>query len=192
MGKMRTDKILVIDLEATCWENGIAPNGKTQREESEIIEIGVQEISKDNLGNYYGSSNYTFYVAPKKHKISDYCEKLTGISQKFIDENGMSLDIALGQFNKTYSPKYKTIVGWGNYDKQQIIKECKEKNILHRYKFSDTYINLKNIFALKYNLDKEVGLNKALQHLNMEFIGDQHRGICDAMNTGRLFLEIIK
>ena len=32
-----TDKILVLDLEATCWEE----DGAYQREHSEIIEIGV-------------------------------------------------------------------------------------------------------------------------------------------------------
>jgi len=192
VGNIKLNKILVIDLEATCWDGGIAPNSELQKYESEIIEIGVCELAKDHMGNYYSSSTYSYYVKPIKHTVSDFCHKLTGISQEMLDKHGMTLEMALHQFNRDYSPKHKTLVTWGNYDKMQIIKECNEKKIEDKYNFSDTLINAKNLFAIKYKLEKEIGLGSALKHLNMEFIGDQHSGVDDALNTARLFLEIIK
>lgn len=188
--KINLNSILVIDLESTCWEGGVI-EGKTQKEESEIIELGVCEIKKDN-GIYKIADKASIMVKPTKHPVlSEYCINLTSITQELIKE-GQILDQALRTFNNRFSPKKKTLVAWGNYDIWQIKKECNEKGYMDSYNFSNTYINAKNLFALKHGLNKEVGLTEALKIAGMKFEGNQHRGVDDAYNTAKLFLTFLE
>lgn len=194
-----TDKILVLDLEATCWENGIAPNDELQKTESEIIEIGIGQITRNfSLINrlvrscFYEYEDFkSYYVKPTKHEISEFCTKLTGITPELIKKEGTTLEVALNKLNKKFSPKHKTLVCWGNYDKNQILKECNEKQIENSYQFSDTYLNLKNYFALHHGLKKEIGLKNAVEHIGMKFVGNKHSGKDDAFNIASILVDLI-
>jgi len=61
---------------------------------------------------------------------------------------------------------------------------------LHKipYLFGRTHINIKNLFALKWRLNKEVGMRKALKILNKELVGQHHNALYDALNI----TEILK
>ncbi len=192
--KTNLNSILVLDLEATCWEGGWlngTVNGQTQKEASEIIELGVCEIKRVD-GVYKIVDKVGILVKPTKHPIlSDYCTELTSITNEQIKTEGLILDQALNTLNNRFAPKKKTLVAWGNYDSWMIKRECEEKGFMNSYKFSDTYINAKNLFALKHNLSKEVGLTTALEMINIPFEGSQHRGVDDAHNTAKLFLTLL-
>lgn len=43
-----TNEIVIIDLEATCWENDRIPAGQ----KTDIIEIGICELKQNNAGNF--------------------------------------------------------------------------------------------------------------------------------------------
>ena len=49
-------------------------------------------------------------------------------------------------------------------------------------------MNIKNLSALKWGSNKEVGLRKALKILNKELVGQHHNALDDALNT----TEILK
>ena len=50
----------------------------------------------------------------------------------------------------------------------------------------DAGVNLKNLFAKKQKIGREIGLGRALIKSGLQFIGTPHRGIDDAKNIARL------
>jgi inhibitor of KinA sporulation pathway (predicted exonuclease) len=89
-----TDNILIIDLEATCWDDR-PPRGQ----ESEIIEIGVC-IMDAKTGKI--SQNEGILVKPQYSKVSPFCTELTSITQKMLDDEGILLEDALDILRAEY------------------------------------------------------------------------------------------
>ncbi len=66
-----TDEIIVIDLEATCWDE-LPPPG----EQSEIIEIGVSVLSRRNATNTWEVvGGESMLIKPTRSKVSQFCRK---------------------------------------------------------------------------------------------------------------------
>jgi len=89
-----TNKILIIDLEATCWDDR-PPRGQ----ESEIIEIGVC-IMDAKTGKI--SRNEGVLVKPQYSKVSPFCTELTFITQQMLDDEGVLLEDALNILRAEY------------------------------------------------------------------------------------------
>jgi DNA polymerase III epsilon subunit-like protein len=70
------DKILVIDVEATCWE-GDPPAGQT----SEIIEIGLCVL---DVASGERSAPRAIMVKPQRSTLSEYCIQLTTITPEML------------------------------------------------------------------------------------------------------------
>jgi len=174
--------LVVFDLEATCWEEG---HPKYSRTDSEIIEIGAVKVNKQT-GDAIDS--FQRFVRPHFHPIlSDYCTNLTTIRQEDIF-NAELIDMILPEFND-WIDDAEYIMSWGHYDKNQIISECKLKNIdlgTLKYKLENRHLNMKNQFSHVFNL-KRCGVSKALKFLNLKFQGMQHRGIDDAINIAKIY-----
>jgi len=49
------------------------------------------------------------------------------------------------------------------------------------------HLNIKNLFALKWGLNKEVGMKEALKMLDKELVGQHHNALDDALNTTEIF-----
>ena len=74
--KRMLDKILVIDLEATCWE-GDPPPGQS----SEIIEIGLCVL---DVATGARSEPQAILVRPQRSALSDYCIQLTTLTPEML------------------------------------------------------------------------------------------------------------
>ncbi|PVG02988.1 hypothetical protein CPB86DRAFT_779865 [Serendipita vermifera] len=91
--------MLVVDLEATCW-NGPKPPG----EDNEIIEIGWALINlKANPPTI--EQNGTYLVKPTRSKVSDFCTELTTITPQLLDEEGMTLKEAYDKLREEVDSK---------------------------------------------------------------------------------------
>ncbi|MFW5667426.1 MAG: exonuclease domain-containing protein, partial [Coleofasciculus sp.] len=77
----KIDQILVIDVEATCWQ-GKPPPGQ----ESEIIEIGVCLL---DCHSHYAVKTESILVKPERSTVSEFCTELTTLTQEQVDQ-GMS------------------------------------------------------------------------------------------------------
>ncbi|WP_328188016.1 3'-5' exonuclease [Marinobacter sp. OP 3.4] len=75
--------LLVIDLEATCWESRKVPSGQPQSiHNMEIIEFGCALATRG--GTLLDSKS--FLVRPVRHPhLSGFCTELTGINQTMVD-----------------------------------------------------------------------------------------------------------
>ncbi|MEN0056485.1 MAG: exonuclease domain-containing protein [Mucilaginibacter sp.] len=76
-----TNEIIIVDLEATCWE----PGGNYQKQQSEIIEIGICKLNMET-GKITASEG--ILVKPIKSEISDFCTQLTSIPLKWYMNAG--------------------------------------------------------------------------------------------------------
>jgi len=176
---MKFDKILVIDIESTCWK-------EPQIEYiSEIIEIGISSIDTKS-GNVLESRS--IIVKPEKSTISKFCTELTTLTQKDVD-SGISFKDACEILVNEYNSKNYVWASYGFYDRNQFAIQCKRDNV--EYPLSNAHINVKLLFALKYSLRRDVGMSKALKILGMPLLGIHHRGVDDAMNIAKILSKIL-
>ena len=172
---------LIIDLEATCCNKG-----SIKREEMEIIEIGAVMVNATSLKIV---DEYEIFIKPIVNPtLTPFCKTLTTITQEDVN-NAMGYKEALADFKKWYS-QYDDFLfcSWGDYDKNQFLKECKMHNVA--YPFNREHLNIKKAFAKVQGI-KPCGLDVALVHVNLELVGTHHRGINDARNMGRLMPFIV-
>lgn len=176
-------KLLIVDIESTCWE---PPSSKPFNQIQEIIEIGVAEV---DISNFTIVRNEGILVKPTHSKVSEFCTKLTTLTQDQVDK-GIFYKDACNLLMKEYNSSNKTWASWGDFDRKQFQKDCDLKKI--KYPFGPRHINVKNLFSVLYNLDKELGLDAALDHLGMKLEGTHHRGVDDARNIAKVFIHLLK
>lgn len=175
------DKIIIVDVESTCWEN--PKEQKTQN--SEIIEIGLCtiDIISQEVENVNG-----IIIKPEYSTVSEFCSNLTSLTQEIVDK-GINYLSATNQLIELYHSKQRAWISFGDYDRKMFINMSR----LHKvpYPFGPTHINIKNLFALKMRLKKEVGLSRALEMIGEKFEGIHHRGKDDSMNIAKIVRHIL-
>ncbi|MDQ8012116.1 MAG: 3'-5' exonuclease [Flavobacterium nitrogenifigens] len=177
-----TDKILIIDLEATCWQ-GAVPSGQ----QNEIIEIGLAVLDTET-GEI--SKNKGILIKPQRSNVSPFCTELTTITQDLLDKNGVSFEEAVDLLIDEYNPDLYTWASYGQYDLNMLKKQCKSFGI--PYPMGEEHINVKEHFAEKFGLVKPTGMNGALALLNIPLEGTHHRGIDDAKNIAKILHWCLK
>lgn len=176
----KLDIINVIDLETTCWDND-----PQQAEKSEVIEVGICEF---DVATRTLVSKRSIIVKPVL-PISDFCTKLTGITQKMVDEEGIKFFDAMTKIELEYHARKRTWASFGDFDREHIARECPRKYTA--YPFGRSHINIKNLFALKHKLTHEVGMPKALQMIGATLTGRHHRGADDAENICKILATLL-
>lgn len=171
-----TDKIIIIDLEATCWQSAV-PKGQ----ENEIIEIGLAVL---NAKTGEITQNKGILIKPQRSSVSPFCTELTTITQELLDKNGVLFEEAIHQLMNEYNPDLYAWASYGQYDLNMLKKQCKSFGI--SYPMGNEHINVKTHFAEKFGLQKPTGMNGALQVLDIPLEGTHHRGIDDAKNIAKI------
>jgi len=168
---------IIFDLEATCWENQMI------NRDQEIIEIGAVKYTR--FGEAIGE--YQSFVRPTSYPgLSPYCVQLTGIRQEEVDR-APTFDRVIGQFLHWAEDGGVPMAycAWGKYDRELLLFEC------DRYDLEDEwlhpYVNLKQQYRELCRIPGRIGLKSALTRERMEFLGNHHRALDDAVNLGRLF-----
>ena len=183
MPRLLDHNVLVIDVESTCWEE---PEKPGPNEFSEIIEIGIAVVDIKKLEIV---RNECIMVRPQSSRISKFCTKLTTLTQEQVDK-GITYQEAMKKLQKDFESNDRTFVSWGDYDRKMFERNCKDYNV--KYPFGPRHMNLKNAFTMLNNLDREPGMDTALEYLGMKLDGTHHRGIDDARNIGKIFAETLK
>lgn len=179
---MRYDKVLVVDLEATCWET----REESQRNTSEIIEIGVALY---NFKTKIVEKSEGIIVKPERSKVSDFCTKLTTLTQADVDK-GLPLPKALDRLKKLYDASNYPWASYGAYDRKMIERQaglCGYPNPM-----SQDHLNVKLLFSMYHESHKRCGMDQALQLLNIPMEGTHHRGVDDALNITKILAAILK
>jgi inhibitor of KinA sporulation pathway (predicted exonuclease) len=178
---------VITDLEATCCEDDLI-----SREESEIIEIGAVICDKDMKE----VSRFQTFVRPVNFpELTPFCTKLTHIRQLDVDSAPLFKEaiVDFASWIQNCTAGNFTFGAWGNYDANQIARECLRNNIENKITHGST-INIKESFSKwRYgNKRRRVGFGKALELINITFEGTPHRALHDALNTATLFEQVKK
>ena len=176
------NKIIIVDLEATCWDKG-----QHSSKNMEIIEIGAVKVYVNDLQIV---DEYDAFIKPIKFPIlSDFCKELTTIKQEDVDSADEFPRVWQSFLDWIGDYEDVSIASWGAYDKIQMLQDC----ILHKLKFpfNQNHINLKKWFSGFHN-GKKYGMKRALNIVGLDLIGNHHRGIDDAKNIWRIVEKIIK
>ncbi|MFN3812387.1 MAG: exonuclease domain-containing protein [Roseateles asaccharophilus] len=168
--------ILVIDLEATCSDDGsITP------EQMEVIELGA--VWATPAGEVIATMQ-RFVRPTERPTLTPFCLSLTHIEQASIDTapNWPTVAAELAEFARLHAGQCWG--SWGKYDARQIERETA------RHAFADplaglSHVNLKAAFA-KARRIKQVGMAMALQIVGFELEGEHHRALSDARNIAKL------
>ncbi len=179
MARAGFDKIVVIDVETTCWE-------KRQRDQiMEVIEIGICLL---DIGSGEVSERQSILVKPTYSQVSEFCTKLTTLTQEVV-ETGIEFREACVKLEDEYQTRKRVWASYGDFDRRQFERECRFKNV--PYPFGPRHINTKTLFAIKHRLSEEVEMDKALELVGLELIGTHHRGVDDAYNAARILYALI-
>ncbi|WP_299121462.1 3'-5' exonuclease [uncultured Winogradskyella sp.] len=179
---MNKNKIIVIDLKATCW-NGKIPQGQR----SEIIEIGICEL---NTKTGEITKNKGILVRPERSKVSPFCTELTTITQDLLEAEGISFQEACTKLREDYNAHHYTWASYGAYDLNMMKNQCTIKGI--DYPMSQNHINVKILFSEVKGLQRKVGMKGALGILEIPLEGTHHRGIDDAKNIAKILHWCLK
>ena len=176
--------LLIIDLEATCWEHRQTPNGEAQSNDNmEIIEIGCALATRE--GELLDTRS--FLVRPIRHPaLSEFCTRLTSITQEMVDE-APTFPGAIQAMNIWLDDLRKNFIwcSWGNYDRLHLEAQSQEHNAQPAV-LRFPHLNLKRIWRRATGQKKKNGLAHALAFHNLDFEGHHHRGVDDARNMVRV------
>ncbi len=175
------DHILVIDVEATCWQ-GDPPPGQG----SEIIEIGLCLLEVATLARVERRS---ILVRPARSTVSAFCTELTTLTQADV-EAGVSLAQACQQVAQEYHAPSRLWASYGDYDRQQFMRNCDEFGVA--YPFGPGHLNVKTLLAIALGLKKGVGMSKGLAALGLPLEGTHHRAGDDAWNIAAILAALLR
>lgn len=181
---MNDQKLLIVDLEATCWGNQQAPDGAPQSiHNMEIIELGCVLASR--RGEVLDARS--FLVRPTRNPLlSDFCTELTSITQSMVDaapvfpEVVQTMNLWLGDLSSEF-----VWCSWGNYDRLHLEAQS-QLDGAQPAMLAYPHLNLKRIWRRTTGQKKKNGLAHALAFHELAFVGAHHRGIDDARNISRL------
>ena len=171
---------IIFDLEATCWEH----RGKI--ENMEIIEIGAVKLESASFNII---DEFQSFVKPINNPVlSDFCIKLTSITQQQID-TAKNFNEVFPNFINWIGGENFQICSWGEYDLNQLKADCTRHSIKLPGTIEKNHRNLKAEFAAFFN-QKPCGMKRALKHLKINSDGIHHRGIDDARNIAKIAIVL--
>lgn len=177
----KLDKIVVVDIEATCWRGNPPPN-----QQSDIIEIGVCLL---DTRTFERSDKRSILVRPERSMVSEFCTELTTLTQQVVDE-GVSLYDACEILRKDYKSRDRIWASFGDYDRKQFERSCSGLGV--DYPFGRTHWDVKTLFAVTQGLKKCIGMSRALKELGIKLEGTHHRGHDDAWNIAAILGRILE
>jgi len=173
-------RIIVIDVEATCWRKGVFSRKK------ETIEIGAVKLLLDRAETTW--PEFQTFVRPRRlPRLSGFCRELTGITQENVDV-APAFPEALRLFLEWSQPLERVLLAtWSRYDLWQLDLDL-EAHALP--KLTIPYLDVKKLAA------RIVGTNsfaKTARELAPDCVAmPSHRAIADAHRTARILNRLLR
>ena len=176
--KVKSDKIIVVDLETTCT------NTHAEQFQNEIIEIGLCIV---DLRKMIVEKNVSLLIKPLRSEVTEFCTKLTGITPADV-QDGLSLPEAADLLIRDFQTNEYVWASWGDFDRLIVNRECKQYKA--RFPFNRQHLNLKALFGVIYGTDELMGLDQAAKLTAQPFLGEHHRGVDDARTAAQLLINM--
>lgn len=168
---------IFLDLECTCWKTDHV------REKMETIEIGAVKTGDQ----FEIIDEFNRFIRPVVvPKLSSFCTRLTSIEQSDVDGAAEFSDV-FASFLEWVGPEPIVWYSWGDFDREQLALDIGRLGLTWGEQFSPgNHRNLKKIYAHEHQLDRPVGMMKALRQLDIGFVGRHHRAIDDARHVTKI------
>ena len=170
--------VLVIDLEATC-----ADDGSISPELMEVLELGAVWVSPEG---HIVDRFHSFCRA--KQPLTAFCKRLLPhIDQATIDAAPAWPAVAAGlaEFAQLRRQSGSCWGSWGAFDHNQISRESVRHSVADPLAGLE-HFNLKRAFAKARGNIRQVGMLKALEIAGLTLENSHHRALDDALNIARL------
>jgi 3'-5' exoribonuclease 1 len=173
-------RLVVVDVEATCWKKGIFSRKK------ETIEIGAVLLLLDRAPP--GWPEFQTFVRPRRlPRLSSFCRELTGITQENVDA-APTFPEALRLFLEWSQPLEQVVLAtWSHYDLWQLDLDLEAHGLP---KLAMPFLDVKKLAA------RMVG-TKSFEETARELAPDavampRHRAIADAHRTARILNRLLR
>jgi inhibitor of KinA sporulation pathway (predicted exonuclease) len=173
-------KIIVFDLEATCWEG--RDNAHKWRE---VISLGACILDLKTLEI---SDKFHMVCKPVRTEISEYCTRITGITKEQA-ENAVDFEVMTKSIMEKFQTKSFPCAAWGN-DNEFMYYESRDKDC--KYPFSNEYINISLLYSVLFGTSHNNGLERSLAELGMKFEGEKHDPYWDSYNAARILKYLME
>jgi inhibitor of KinA sporulation pathway (predicted exonuclease) len=172
-------RIVVVDVEATCWKKGVFSRKK------ETIEIGAVQLLLDRAESEW--PEFQTFVRPLRlPRLSSFCRELTGITQENVDA-APTFPEALRQFLEWSQPAERMVLAtWSHYDLWQLDLDLAAHGLPA---FAFPFLDVKKLAA------RIVG-SKSFEETVRELAPDavampRHSAIADARRTARILYRLL-
>jgi 3'-5' exoribonuclease 1 len=173
-------RIVVVDVEATCWKKGVFSRKK------ETIEIGAVRLLLARAQSTW--PEFQTFVRPQRlPRLSNFCRELTGITQRDVDA-APTFPEALRLFLEWSQPSERVVLAtWSHYDLWQLDLDLQAHGLP---KLAFPVIDVKKLAA------RIVG-SKSFEETVRDLAPDslampRHRAIADARRTARILYRLMR
>jgi inhibitor of KinA sporulation pathway (predicted exonuclease) len=173
-------RIVVIDVEATCWTKGVFSRKK------ETIEIGAVRLMFDRAASSW--PEFQTFVRPLRFpRLSSFCRELTGIRQEDVDPAPMFPE-AFSRFLEWAQPLDRVVLAtWSPYDVWQIDLDLEAHGLS---KLAVPYLDVKKLAARTVGAKS---FDKTARELAPESVDmPKHRAVADARRTARILKRLLQ
>ncbi len=186
------ERLIVLDLEATCGKGQEVPD-----KEREIIEFGVVVVSK--MGRRI-EKEFQAFVRPTLHpKLTKFCIDLTKITQEQVDKAPQFPEVFVNFIRECHvEGKENWLLSWGDFDLDMLLVESKRHEAeIYELGLKENplplwnHVNLKKLAATTFGVER-MGLQSMLGFLGIKFSGQHHRAIDDARNIVNILIAVLK
>ena len=186
--------ICVLDFEANCTDDT-----KKVGMDNEVIEFPSVLWKLEN-GKLTNLSEFQLFCKPKNTPIlTDFCKKLTGITQDQVDA-GTSFPKALknhelwlrsniSDFDTNVQNSNVIIVTCGDWDLNVMAPKEYKNHKIDPHSVYTKYVNIKDEFTKFYNISNS-GMADMLTRLKIPLEGKHHSGIDDCRNISKILIQM--
>jgi len=173
-------RIVVVDVEATCWTKGVFSRKK------ETIEIGAVRLLLDRPESKW--PEFQTFVRPRRQpRLSSFCRELTGITQENVD-TAPAFPEALRMFLEWAQPLEQVVLAtWSRYDFWQLDLDLEAHGLP---KLTIPFLDVKKLAGRIIGTRSFEETARALDPDGSATT--RHRAIADAHRTARILNRLIR
>ena len=173
-------RIVVVDVEATCWKKGVFSRTK------ETIEIGAVKWLLDRVESSW--PEFQTFVRPQRlPRLSSFCRELTGISQEDVDA-APTFPAALQLFLEWSQPLEQVVLAsWSRYDLWQLNLDLKAHELPE---LDFPFLDVKKLAARVVGAKSFEETARALAPNGTHI--PRHRAVADARRTARILERLLR
>lgn len=172
-------RVIVVDVEATCWKKGVFSRKK------ETIEIGAVRLLLDRDESKW--PEFQTFVRPRRLPVlSTFCRDLTGITQDEVDA-APTFPEAFERFLEWLQPPERVVLAtWSRYDMWQLNLD------LEQHGLPDLAMPFLDVKKLAARIVGAKSFEETARALDPDAVDmPRHRAGADARRTARILKRLL-